>query len=91
MNEAIRKIREVHKNNLNLNTVLENTISSLDSCSLELKEMTKNEKFKESYHLLRDLIDDCDKAMNDIKLKLDGDVELEEEFQLTDADEYFSR
>ncbi|WP_090739444.1 hypothetical protein [Paenibacillus sp. Mc5Re-14] len=91
MGEAKRKFIEAYKNDLNLNATLEKMIGNLDDQSSKLKEMTKSEKYKESYHLLKAIISDCQDVMAKIELKLDGDVELVEEFQLTDADEYFSR
>lgn len=86
MGKVLASIIKDHKAKINLNDTLTDTINNFYTSIHNLEELTRNQKFKEAYHLLREISSDCEDAMRKIEFKLDGDLDLDEDYQLTDAE-----
>ncbi|MBP1309072.1 hypothetical protein JOD82_002092 [Paenibacillus sp. 1182] len=86
MSKILAKITKESKAKINLSDTLSDTISNFHTYLDNLNELARDQKFKEAYHLLSKMSSDCEDAMREIVFKLDGDIELDEEYQLTDAE-----
>ncbi|ADO59820.1 hypothetical protein [Paenibacillus polymyxa] len=86
MSKVLAKIIKDSKAMVNLNDTVADTINNFQTYVDNLNELARDQKFREAYHLLSKISIDCEDAMRVIAFKLDGDIELDEEYQLTDAE-----